>query len=294
MRYSDYNEIKQRGTFNFPIEFHYVDKLHPRYMMSYHWHIEYEIIRILKGELVVELNQKQFVAKEGDVIFIRDGILHAGIPKDCVYECIVFNVNMLLKENYSGIKYIQDIIDHNILVNDYFPNVNSELHNTIHKLFEAMEAKREGYELITLGTLYQVLGLIYEAKLYTVSDLQPQKDSKKILQLKKVLKVIEASYSSQLALEDLSRVVGMSRKYFCNFFYEMTHRTPIDYVNYYRIECASIQLVSTSLSITEIAYNCGFNDLSYFIRAFKKYKGITPSRYSKQNRNGATLMTSDK
>jgi AraC-like DNA-binding protein len=113
------------------------------------------------------------------------------------------------------------------------------------------------------------------------------------MQLKKVLHFIEESYYSSITLEDLSKVVAMSPKYFCKFFYELTHRTPIDYLNYYRVECASYKLVTTDLSITDIAYSCGFNDLSYFIRSFKKYKGITPSKYSKlekSNRNQSSYI----
>lgn len=281
MRYSDYNEVKQRGTFDFPIEFHYVDNMHPKYTMSYHWHVEYEIIRILKGSLIVYLNQKEISAKEGDIIFIRDGILHSAVPNDCIYECVVFDMNMLLKENFSGIKYIQNIIDHNIIINDYFSKSDLEFNKIIFNLFESLKTRKISYELMILGLLYQLLSIIYSNKLYSQDYCHTQNDSKKITQLKKVLKVIEESYSSVITLEDLSNVIGMSPKYFCKFFYEMVHRTPIDYLNYYRIECASYQLVTTDLSITDIAYNCGFNDLSYFIRSFKKYKGITPSRYSK-------------
>lgn len=281
MRYSDYNEVKQRGTFDFPIEFHYVDNMHPRYMMSYHWHVEYEIIHILKGTLIVYLDQKEIVIKEGDFVFIRDGILHSAIPNDCIYECIVFNMTMLLRENFSGTKYVQEIINHNIIINDYFPSSILKLNSILLTLFEALKEKKYGYELITIGTLYEFLGLVCNENLYSTEYSQNQKDSKKIKQLKKVLEVIEASYSSIITLEDLSKVIGMSPKYFCKFFYEMTHRTPIDYLNYYKIECASYQLVTTDLSITDIAYNCGFNNLSYFIKSFKKYKGITPSKYSK-------------
>ncbi len=285
MKYLDYNEIKQRGTFNFPIEFHYVDSMHPQYMMSYHWHVEYEIIRILKGTLLVYLDQNEILAKEGDIIFIRDGILHSGIPTECIYECVVFDMNMLLKENYSGTKYIQNIIDHIIIINDYFPKSNSELHNFIFTLFETLKSKKNSYELIVLGNLYQILGLIYSNEFYSTDYLQTKKDSKKIMQLKKVLEIIEESYSSTITLEDLSKVIGMSPKYFCRFFYEMTHRTPINYLNYYRIECASYQLATTNFSITDIAYNCGFNDLSYFIKSFKKYKGISPSKFSKAEKS---------
>ena len=59
----------------------------------------------------------------------------------------------------------------------------------------------------------------------------------------------------------------------------MTRRSPIDYLNYYRIETACLRLSSTEESITDIAYGCGFNDLSYFIKIFKKYKGVSPRKY---------------
>ena len=53
MKYIKYRETKEHGTFDFPMEFYHVGQAHPRYEMSFHWHIEYEIIRILKGELLI-------------------------------------------------------------------------------------------------------------------------------------------------------------------------------------------------------------------------------------------------
>ena len=50
MKYFDYKEQKQHGTFDFPIAFYHVTPEHPRYNMPYHWHTECEIIRILEGE----------------------------------------------------------------------------------------------------------------------------------------------------------------------------------------------------------------------------------------------------
>ena len=93
---------------------------------------------------------------------------------------------------------------------------------------------------------------------------------------------IEKNYASPITLQELSASVSMSPKYFCRFFSEMTHQTPMDYLNRQRIEQACCQLATTDDSITEIAYRNGFNDLSYFIRTFKKYKGITPGKYKRR------------
>lgn len=54
----DRNENRKRGTYEFPFEFHHIDSTHPRYVMSYHWHVEYELMRILKGTLTVTLDEK--------------------------------------------------------------------------------------------------------------------------------------------------------------------------------------------------------------------------------------------
>ena len=101
------------------------------------------------------------------------------------------------------------------------------------------------------------------------------------MQLKQASEFIGSSYTSSITLQDISDSVYMTPKYFCRFFHEMTHHSPIDYLNYYRIERACYLLLTTNQTITEVAYNTGFNDLSYFIKIFKKYKGITPKQYLK-------------
>ena len=54
------NEDRLRGTYEFPFEFHHIDSSHPRYVMSYHWHVECEIMRVLQGTLTVTLDEKSF------------------------------------------------------------------------------------------------------------------------------------------------------------------------------------------------------------------------------------------
>jgi len=61
----------------------------------------------------------------------------------------------------------------------------------------------------------------------------------------------------------------------------MTTKTPVEYLNSYRIEKASRKLLNTDMSVTSVAFSCGFNDLSYFIKTFKAIKGITPAKYRK-------------
>lgn len=281
MQYLEYKENLPRGSFDFPIEFYHLEESHPQYVMSYHWHTEYEIIRILTGSFTISLDEEEFCTTTGDVIFISSGTLHAGIPSDCVYECIVFDMDMLLNKDDITRKYIDPICNRSILIHSYLPSEDTRLHETIWNLFEAMKEKELGYPLIIKGALYEIFGTMMERNLFTPASLKTSPNHKRILQLKQALTLIEDHYASTITLEELSKASGMSPKYFCQFFQEMTHKSPIDYLNHYRIERACYQLAYSDISITELAYNCGFNNLSYFIKTFKRYKGITPLRYQK-------------
>ncbi|MGN8632354.1 AraC family transcriptional regulator [Blautia sp. HCP3S3_G3] len=277
----DHNEDRPRGTYDFPFEFHHVESSHPSYVMSYHWHVEYEIIRILKGTLAVTLDEKSFTAVPGDVIFVHSGILHSGIPSDCIYQCLVFDGNLFLKHNSVCAGYMQKVIHQDILIYHHFTEKYPEIQSVLNSIFDAMWKKNPGYELIVLGQFYHFFGLVFSNHYYLDGVTKARRDYKRILQLKQVLEFIEHNYASPLTLQQLSASVSMSPKYFCRFFSEMTHQTPMDYLNHQRIEQACYQLSTTDDSITEIAYRSGFNDLSYFIRTFKKYKGITPGKYKR-------------
>ena len=280
MHYINFRETRQRGTVDFPIEFHHVSFNHPQYHMPIHWHIEYEIIRVLEGELLLILDEQELLISKGSAVFIPAGSVHEGKPQNnCIYECVVFDMNMLLNKSDSCNKIIYKITNHEVELQMNFSNFCDNIHKILNILFGAMISKNLGYELIVQGALYQFLGEIFDKKYYSDTPSQSPRDLKRIVQLKQALEFIESSYSNQVSLQEISNSVNMSPKYFCRFFQEMTHRTPFDYLNYYRIERACYQLLTSNQTITEVAYSCGFNDLSYFIKTFKKYKGITPKKY---------------
>lgn len=279
MQYINYRENRQRGTADFPLEYHHVSPSHPQYNMALHWHVEFEFIRILKGSFKIIIDDQTFFVPAGSFIFIPAVALHEGIPYDCEYECIVFDMNMLMNKNDSCCKLIRKITDHEVEIQYVHYGSYSDLHQIVWTLFDAMSSKKDGYQMSVLGALYQIIGLIFSENFYNPAPEQPPRSHRKIVQLKQALEFIESSYNKQISLQEMADSVNMSSKYFCRFFQEMTHRTPVDYLNYYRIERASYDLLTTDQSITEVAFNSGFNDLSYFIKTFKKYKGTTPKQY---------------
>ena len=127
------------------------------------------------------------------------------------------------------------------------------------------------------GYLFQLLGTILEEHLYE----EPSGSAllERFSSMKNVLEYIGDNYAGNITLDTLSKIAGMNPKYFCRYFKSMTDRTPIDYLNYYRIECACEMLSTKDITLKEAAISCGFNDESYFIRTFRKYKGITPKQF---------------
>jgi AraC-like DNA-binding protein len=244
--------------------------------------MEYEIIRILEGEFRAALDEKEFTAGKGDLIFINSSILHSGVPENCVYECIVFDMNAFLKHNSACKPFIQKVIDHRALIFHHFTAKETGICDTARVIFDAFREKPAGYELTVFGGFYLFLGQVFASHLYYEEAPQSLRDHKKIHQLKNVLEYIDANYQGSITLEQLSNSAHMSPKYFCRFFQEMTHRTPMDYLNYQRIEHAAFLLSTTHENVTDIAYACGFNDLSYFIKTFKRYKNVTPGQYTRQ------------
>lgn len=67
----------------------------------------------------------------------------------------------------------------------------------------------------------------------------------------------------------------LCRKYLCRIFKEYTGKTVVDYINELRIDNACHEMTVKGMSVTRAAYDSGFNNLSYFCKVFKHYKGVT-------------------
>lgn len=290
MKHDGYNEFRQRGRFDFPIEFHHVDRHHPRFYMPYHWHMEYEIDLVVRGSVTLTLNESQVHAEAGDIIFIRDGVVHGGHPEttDTIYDCIVFDMKKMLAGSHTFQDRIEDVLKHVTLINKYLPASTPDIPRLIQHLFRSMKEEHTGYELVVTGLLYTFFGFIFQQGLYHEAASLPLREHrrKRITQLKQTFQLIDSQYQQPLTLTDLAQVANLSPNYFCRFFQKITHHSPIDYLNRYRIEMACLKLTHTNDSITEIAFSCGFNDVSYFIRLFRRYKETSPRKYKQLMKEG--------
>ena len=281
MHYLRYRENRRRGTADFPFEFHHVTRIHPDYIMPLHWHTEFELIRILKGSLLLTVANRDLALREGDFVLIPSNLPHAAIPTDCEYECIVFDAKYLLGKNDSINKAVTMLLEHTIVAQYVFPKDFTVIHDAAWILFDSFASRTPGYELLITGAAYTIIGTIMQRHLYAYSSEKSEYSFRKSIRLQQAMNYMEESFREPLSLQDIANSIGMTPQSFCRFFKEMAHCSPIDYLNSYRIERACYQLLTTNHSVTQIALENGFNDLSYFIKTFKRYKGTTPKKYMK-------------
>ena len=104
----------------------------------------------------------------------------------------------------------------------------------------------------------------------------------KNLKLKReILSYIDRKYMNKISLKEISDNFHMSEKYFSRYFKNCFKITFVEYVNSVRLEKAASLLSTTDLSVTEVALQCGYTNISYFIRSFKKVFGTSPHVFRK-------------
>ena len=274
-------EKKQRGTVLFPCALYRVDKYHPAYEMSFHWHTEYEIIVVRQGQIELTVNDECCVLQSGDVMFVSDGMLHGGTPKgdETVYDCIVFEDGILTKNSTAS--EIGEIFRHGrsvktFLPKEEFPQLSVIARNLADELASIESEERNGTEIVCLGLILQFFG---EAIRRGCCEDKYTETNRHLSRLKNALSYMEDHYSERVTLDALADAAGVTPKYLCRSFCSLTGKTPISYLNEYRIDRACEFLRTTDDTMLEIADKCGFSDQSYFVKLFKRQKGITPGEY---------------
>ena len=264
---------KKHGTPDFPVEYYYVDSTHPRYQMVIHWHSEWELLRVRKGELLITLDESERLLKKGDIVLIPGETLHGGEPSDCIYECLVFDLYGLFGKMNALKSLLRPFYNMEVVPEIFFTDEDKAL-SAVLDIF----SDTAGSPCIALETLSVISNLF--AWLIRENRFK-ETENKNFCSsvIKPVLEYIELHYDEELSLDTLAKIAGMNARYFCRVFYSATKNTPMNYVNQYRIERAAFLLESTRLPITRIAADCGFGDSSYFTKVFKKFRGITPLHF---------------
>jgi len=135
------------------------------------------------------------------------------------------------------------------------------------------------------GKLMSFLDVICRS-ISSARPLQGKVISNSVIQ--EILTYINGNYTQPLRIEALARRFGVSVSYLSHEFARFTNRSVYDYILYRRVMLAR-QLMQTDISLNAIAYQCGFNDYSNFLRMFNKLVGMSPSQFRRQQRGAGSI-----
>lgn len=282
MNYSELNEKKVHGTFDFPMEYSRLDRSHRAYVMKLHWHDEMELVRVEQGCFHLHLNNRSYDLHAGDIAFINPGVLHRGDPEDCVYSCAVFRLNMLCPTGSIIDRYLRPISRQLKMATERMACGDCPaVEQAVDRLFAALHGGESKYELEVFSALYQMIFALYRED--RIVEVRPHAaQDRRLAQITKLLEWISEHYTQRITLERLSKESGLNEKYLCRFFKEYTSYTPIEYINRLRVEKVIDDMITKQLSVTEAAFANGFNDSAYFSKVFQRIKGTQPTSYVKR------------
>lgn len=277
-------ENRCHGDILFPLGFYTMDYKEPASFLDCHWHDEMEFLYMEYGEALLQIGDRKVKVKSGQAIFIHGGEMHSGrsLQEPWGFSAIVFHPALLNSNPYDQIQvgYINPLLKSQHALPTHIRGDEAwekELLHQLKKTFELAGKKEYTYEMLIKSQLYVVFSILLQ-------HAEPDKEhrySGRANQLKAAIQHMQMNYHRPIHIRELSAIVNMSEGHFCRYFKKIVMKTPIDYLNDYRIMKASYQLQNTDRKIIDIALEVGFNNLSYFINRFKKTMGVTPARYRK-------------
>lgn len=161
----------------------------------------------------------------------------------------------------------------------------------VYALIDTLSEKQGFHAVISFLTLLYELSFFTE-KARTLSSssfakIEVQANSRRV---QKVQHYINAHYQEEIRLNDLAEMVGMTDVAFSRFFKLRTGKSLSDYIIDIRLGYATRLLVDSTMTIAEICYECGFNNLSNFNRIFKKKKNCSPKEFRENYRKKRVLI----
>ncbi len=155
----------------------------------------------------------------------------------------------------------------------------------VYSLIDTISAEKRGfYQVIKILTILYELSVCDGARTLSNSSFVKVRQNADSRRVARVEEYINDHYAEEIRLRQVASIAGMTPTAFSRFFKVRTGRTLSDYIIDMRLGKAARMLVDSTMSVAEISYECGFNNLSNFNRIFKKKKGVTPKTFREHYR----------
>ncbi|SEM20186.1 transcriptional regulator, AraC family [Aquimarina amphilecti] len=250
--------------------------------INWHLHPEYEIVFIKNGNGIIQVESHLQNYTDGLLIFLSPNMPHMPFGnkdlKDNVEVVIQFNESFIKEKLYhfpefSGIlNFIRKLPKGCIFSKD----IKEELSEYFLRLSDQNNTEKL---LNFIGILYRLS--ISENYRSIIKSNRLEIDKTSLPRISKVFEYVNKNYARKIKSETIAKELGLTTNSFCRMFKSSTGKNFISFLNEFRIKKSQELFDNSNMSISEVLYQCGFNDPSYFCKLFKKQTGISPSSYIK-------------
>ena len=258
------------------------DRVKDDFDFPIHFHPEYELNFIHNGEGVRRVAGDSLEEiEEIELVLVGPNLVHGWELHNCKNK----------KIHEITIHFHNDLFDNQMLSRRIFKPIKDMFNRSTHGI---LFSKKISYEVLPRMTkLSKIDSIDYFLELISIlhdlansrnqrllsSYMSEHKDFENSDKIKMIYDYVQENYHNKISLTEISELVNMSPVSFNRLIKKRTGKTFIEYVNDTRIGFASRWLIEEDLSIAEIAFKCGFNNIANFNRVFKKTKNCTPSQY---------------
>lgn len=300
---SSLKEERQHGNLSFPCAFyqaaHEANPPGLPFTVKHHWHEPIEIIYLEQDSYQIDINMTITHLKSPCFCFINSGELHAIASDSDQYleQAVVFSPELLTfaAPDPTQEQFLLPLAEHKLSFPSFlgpdhpaFSEVQQEFFRIRSIFFRENRFHSDQFtienpisQLRLKASLLNIIGTLAEHALLTSNELVR---NPRVELLKTVISYIRQNYQQPLSLGELAALAAMNEQYFCRFFKKALGKTPVSYINSFRIQHAATLLCTTELPVTEICLESGFNNLGHFMKEFKKATRFTPLQFRRQNK----------
>ena len=227
----------------------------------------YGLICALKGRAEYRFRSgERVIVEDDDILFLSPDTAYSIVTdKEFAHYTVNFDIHT-------------DTSDTGLSATSYAlvrKNNNAQITQAFKRLTDVWQQKRAGYEMQAIGHLYILLALFF-------SEYTNQQGKAFFQRLLPAREYIEQHFDKPVTLERLSFLASMSVTNFRREWRKCYVQTPMQYRDEVRLYYAKEYLLSGYYTVSEVSEKCGFEDVSYFVRFFKKKTGIPPGKFQKQ------------
>ncbi len=265
-----FEEWRRRVTDNDPYE------LYHRSDVNYvaHIHEELEVGVVLSGCLRYGNERGEYSLQAGDMFISMPDEIHY-LTSDTSNSVDIFRILPSKNDrfDFSGIRLVNNCLrPGNPVYEEFFESFT--------QMVREFDGEEEGRDMALRKCRYEIfLTILRRMDYFRVRGEERQRLAGQTLLLRSVNDYISEHYADPISLDEIADYCGYSKYYFAHCIKEVTGSTFLDFLMMYRLSLACARLRDGDGSVTEIALDCGFNNLRAFNRSFRKYYHTTPTEY---------------